>query len=341
MGGLVCELPSEFIVDGGVGRGGIPTLQNPEFVSAEPSIDNVYLEDSDRVVGVVLGGDALAIPHNILWYHEIVNLDRGDERIAITYCPLTGSSLAFDRSSIGGQELGVSGLLFMNNLIMFNRGDPESLWPQMLGEARCGAQLGRKLARYPAFEMTWRAWKELYPETSVISSDVNISRDYTLYPYGSLYEAHFNDEFLFSAMPPLDRRRPAKERVLGLPPTPGGEPGIAFPFLALDDQPTSWAVVETRWNGQDVVIFWSGQFGGAGAFRPANPVTGAPLVFRTTSVDGIEDTSTGTRWSIAGEAVSGPLAGERLTPVAEAYVAFWGAWSAFHPSTRLWEGNPS
>ena len=156
---LACDLPSEFIVDGGVGRGGIPTLQNPEFISAEPSIGNVYLKDGDRVVGVVLDGVAMAIPHNILWYHEIVNLDRGGEEIAITYCPLTGSSMGFDRGSIGGQELGVSGVLFMNNLIMFNRGDPESLWPQMFGEARCGPQSGQELVRFPAFEMSWSRWK--------------------------------------------------------------------------------------------------------------------------------------------------------------------------------------
>lgn len=335
---LACELPSEFIVDGGVGRGGIPTLQNPEFISAEPSIGNVYLKDGDRVVGVILGGVALAIPHNILWYHEIVNLDQGGEEIAITYCPLTGSSMGFDRSSIGGQELGVSGVLFMNNLIMFNRGDPESLWPQMLGEARCGASVGQKLARYPVFEMTWRAWKELYPETTVITSDVNISRDYTLYPYGPVYELPENDQFLFSNMPSLDTRRLAKERVLGLPPTPNGEPGIAFPFMALDEQVTSWTVVETTWDGDEVVILWSDQFQGAGAFLSRHPITGDPLQFMVTD-KGIEDTTTGTAWSIAGRGLEGPLVGEVLAPIAETYVAFWGAWAAFHPTTRLWEGG--
>jgi hypothetical protein len=54
--------------------------------------------------------------------------------------------------------------------------------------------------------------------------------------------------------------------------------------------------------------------------------------------DGIKDTAAGTRWSITGEALQGEHAGQRLEPVAEAYVAFRGAWAAFHPSTRLWLG---
>ena len=175
------------------------------------------------------------------------------------------------------------------------------------------------------------------PETTVITSDVNISRDYTLYPYGPIYELPENDRFLYPNMPSLDRRRLAKERVVGLPPTPNGEPGIAFPFTALDGQPSSWAAVETTWNGEDIVILWSDQFQGAGAFFARHPVTGDPLRFRATA-GGIEDTSTGTSWSITGRGQEGVLAGEVLTPVAEMYVAFWGAWAAFHPTTRLWEG---
>ena len=35
-------------------------------------------------------------------------------------------------------------------------------------------------------------------------------------------------------------------------------------------------------------------------------------------------------------AVSGPLTGRRLTPVAEAFVSFWFAWAAFYPDATLW-----
>ena len=122
----------------------------------------------------------------------------------------------------------------MNNLIMYNRGGSGSLWPQMLGRAKCGAETGQPLARVPVFEMLWRGWKDLYPETQVVSSESNISRNYAVNPYGD-YDSLDNERFLYPNMPDVDRRRPVKERVLGLPATADGrEPGIAFPLLGLD-----------------------------------------------------------------------------------------------------------
>ena len=337
--GSDCDVPADLLVATGVGPGAIPALSNPELVGADPVPGNAYLRDDDRVVGIELAGEAIAIPHNILWYHEIVNLSAGEESVVVTYCPLTGSSLAFDRASVGGGAFGVSGLLYMNNLIMFNRGEPESLWSQMLGEARCKAEIGRRLERVAAFEMTWGAWKRLHPETGVISSDANISRDYTLYPYGD-YESLDNPGFLHpSAMPPADDRRAAKERVLGLPSTQGGEPGVAFPFLELDAAPGSWTVVTEEWDGRAVVVLWSDQDVGGGVFTPLHPTTGEGLTFGIVDGEGLVDIETGTRWSVDGIGLSGPLAGERLAPVADAYVAFWGAWAAFHPGSRLWLGE--
>ena len=82
-----CDLPREYLVSSPVGRNGIPSLHNPELVNAEPSPQNSYLASDDRILGVFLDGRPLAVPHNILWYHEIANFDRGAERIAVTYCP--------------------------------------------------------------------------------------------------------------------------------------------------------------------------------------------------------------------------------------------------------------
>ncbi len=68
----VDTFPLDLIVSGGVGRDGIPALTDPRFVSAT-SADARYIADSDPVMGVVIGGEAKAYPHNIGWWHEIVN----------------------------------------------------------------------------------------------------------------------------------------------------------------------------------------------------------------------------------------------------------------------------
>ncbi len=123
-GGDDCVIPTSLFADGGVGKDGIPALTDPDFISAD-QVD--FLAGDNRVIGFLIDGVAVAVPHNILWWHEIINFNFSDAlRLAVTYCPLTGSSMAFDRASIGGGEFGVSGLLFQNNLTMYDRTENHS-----------------------------------------------------------------------------------------------------------------------------------------------------------------------------------------------------------------------
>lgn len=331
-----CNLDTDYLRDGNVGWDGIPALTNPILVSAESRPENAYLDDEDRVVGIVVEGEALAIPHNVLRLHEIVNLDFSDIRLAVTYCPLTGSSMVFDREVVDGDPFGVSGLLWKNNLVMFNRRTEQSLWPQMLSQARCGPEKGTFLPRYPAVEMTWKEWKRLHPGTRVPSSESSLGRDWTHNPYAS-YESLSNDRFLFDdAMPPLDRRRPIKERVLGIPRGESG--GVAFPFGVLDDagpRAAIHATVPGELGEEEIVVFWDGEARSAVAYRPR--IDDRSLRFRVEAGE-IRDEETGTTWNLLGEAFDGEFHGERLEPVGRAFVAFWGAWAAFRPETGLWEG---
>ncbi|MEX0600179.1 MAG: DUF3179 domain-containing protein, partial [Rhodothermales bacterium] len=314
------------LVSGGVPKDGIPALTDPEFVAPGEA---GYLTDDSRVIGLEIGGDMLAIPHNILWYHEIVNLNRGGEQLAVTYCPLTGSSLAFDRSAADGAEFGVSGLLFQNNLVMYDRNTEESLWPQMNREAGCGTKDGTVLEMRPIVEMTWEAWRMLHPDTRVVSANTGFSRTYSPsgYPYGN-YEQTNNANLLFDM--PIDERRPPKERALGIP----LDGGVAFPFGTLDRD--AFTVVSTQVAGRDIVVFWDRSSRGAMAFSPV--VDGERLQFEARE-EGLFDAGTSSRWTIDGRAVSGPLEDTRLEPVAEAYVAFWFAWAAFHPETKIWNAE--
>ena len=96
------------------------------------------------MIGVEVDGEYIAVPHNILWWHEIANFD--ELGLAVTYCPLTGSSIAFHRSGVDGAQFGVSGLLYKNNLVMYDRtavDGEDSLWPQMLAGGFCGPAEGQ------------------------------------------------------------------------------------------------------------------------------------------------------------------------------------------------------
>jgi hypothetical protein len=312
-------------LSGGPGKDGIPALTDPTFVGVGEG-GTEYLFGDDRVVGFIADSRAFAIPLNIFWWHEIVNLTAGDTPVSITHCPLTGSTLAFDRSAAGGAEFGVSGLLFQNNLVMYDRNTGESLWPQMLRSARCGPADGTNLAMVPVVEMTWDGWKSLHPDTRVVSGNTGFDRSYTRYPYGN-YENPSSRTLLFPGN--LDPRRPPKERVLGIP---DGTGGIAFPFGVLDEL-GSMAAVSTDQAGETLVVFWDSARKAAMAFRPT--LNSEELTFSV--IDGkIVDDQTESVWVIEGMAVEGSLTGEQLESVAEAFVAFWFAWPTFYPDVEIW-----
>ncbi len=70
-----------------------------------------------------------------------------------------------------------------------------------------------------------------------------------------------------------------------------------------------------------------------GVFRPR--AGGRRLTFHPAAAAGLfVDDQTGTSWNILGEAVDGPLAGRRLSPV-QHVDTFWFARAAFLPSTLL------
>ena len=323
-----CLVPTAQFGDGGIAKDAIPALTDPDFLLPDSA---PFMHEADRVIGIVVEGQPVAVPHNILWTHEIANFNFPTIQLAVTYCPLTGSSMAFDRAAVGGGEFGVSGLLFQNNLTMYDRTTSESLWPQMARQAACGPRLGARLSMIPVIEMTWEGWKAFYPDTRVISeTGVNTQYPATTYPYGD-YASPGNDALLFPLE--IDGRRPPKARLLGIPDSRRG--GVAFLFSDLDDgQPVR--VVHERAEDGPIVVFWHRRYESAMAYR--SRLDGASLTFQVRGAR-IVDVETRSEWRVDGRAAAGPLAGARLEPVAEAYVAFWFAWAAFHPETRIWEGR--
>ncbi len=321
-----CNIPTNRLIDGGVGRDGIRSLENPLLVGPGAE-ETAYLADSSRVIGTLFGDRPLAVPLPLLWRHEIANFDNWEGRsFTVTHCPLTGSSLVFDREAVDGAEFGVSGLLFDNNLVMYDRREEESLWPQMNRQAECGDALGTELSVFPSVEMTWGHWKTLHPNTQVLSpEDTDFEgADEVRYPYGD-YRFPQNEDLVFEDTP-VDDRRPPKERVLGIP--VGEDGGVALPFGALDEGSPA-RVVNLTVDGTQVTVFWSREAEGAMAYETSTSffVENGRIV----------DDATGSVWTVDGRAVLGNREGERLEPVDKAYVAFWFAWAAFHPETTLWK----
>lgn len=186
--GIKHSIPLDEILSGGPGKDGIPSIDNPKFVSAN---DASFLRDSDPGIGLTIGAESRFYPYRILVWHEIVNDIIEGKPILVTYCPLCATGIVFERAVDGvAQEFGVSGKLWQSNLLMYNRsgsGKDESLWSQVLGEAVVGPHTGTKLSVVPSEIVRWSDWKGQHPDTKVLSKDTGDLRDYGRDPYGDYY----------------------------------------------------------------------------------------------------------------------------------------------------------
>lgn len=117
------------LLPGGPPKDGIPALENLVF----DSISQTTFKDDEKVLGVVINGEAKAYPYGILNWHEIVNDMVGGVPVSVTYCPLCDTGIVFDRK-VAGQEttFGVSGKLFQSCLVMYDR-LTSTLWSQPWG----------------------------------------------------------------------------------------------------------------------------------------------------------------------------------------------------------------
>jgi len=328
-------IPLDEVISGGPPPDGIPAIDRPSFVS--PVAADVWLRPKEPVLALEVNGDARAYPLRILVWHEIVNDIVGAKAVAVTYCPLCNSGLVFDRVVNGVTlDFGTSGKLYKSDLLMYDR-QTHSLWAQMEGRAVVGERAGTRLAPIPANTIAYEDWKAAYPGGKVLSRETGHSRSYGRNPYES-YDQPDSSPFLLRGNP--DRRRPPKERVVGL--VVGGT-ARAYPWTALATQ----GVLHDTLGGEPLVIFHrpgalsalddsqmerSRAIGATGVFSPV--VGGKTLSFEATA-EGFRDRQTGTLWNLLGHAVKGPLASKRLPPVPHVD-AFWFAWAAFNPSTSIY-----
>jgi hypothetical protein len=183
--GVLHSIPLEDIQGGGPQKDGIPSLDNPQFISVSAADD--FLDDGGLGIAISYDGVDRFYPMQIMVWHEIVNDHIGDQAFLVTYCPLCGTGIVYE-PIVNGEvsEFGTSGKLWNSNLVMYDR-QTDSYWSQALGEAVVGEMTGTKLTLLPYQNMYWEFWKKQFPEGEVLSKDTGYSRDYDRDPYGDYY----------------------------------------------------------------------------------------------------------------------------------------------------------
>ena len=322
------------IMSGGPPRDGIPAVDLPRYVSTDEAAE--WLDPDEPVIAVALGGEARAYPLQILIWHEIANDQLGGTPVSVTFCPLCNSAIVFDRRLDGAVlDFGTTGRLRRSDLVMYDR-QTETWWQQLTGTGIVGEHAGRELVRLPAAIVAWRDFRAAHPGATVLSRETGHTRPYGSNPYSGYDSA--TQPFLLRGAP--DPRLPAMERVLHVP---AGDAERIYPFGAFAEEP----VINDEVGGEPVVVMSrSGTLSVLDRNRIADSrrvpsaaaysrrIAGRVLEFELRE-GRIIDSTTGSAWNVLGEAVEGPLAGSRLTPLSRGdHFAF--AWLAFHPDADVY-----
>jgi len=316
--GLKHIVPLDKIRSGGPPKDGIPSIDDPKFVKVSES---QFMSDSDIVVGLEINGEIKAYPLFIMVWHEIVNDKVGGVPVAVTYCPLCFTNQVFERI-IDGQEVefGTSGKLYNSNLVMYDR-LTDSYWSQALGISIAGELAGNELKRIPFDVISWIDWKNMYPNTLVMTTETGHLRAYSVDPYGDYYK---DPRIIFPVDNKDDRMHP-KEIVLGF-----HENDVYKAFKQIDVESSN--VINDKVDNKSFLIV-SLFTGNARAFDRL--VEGQVLTFDFID-DTIIDIETKSIWNYDGVAISGSMEGTQL--MREPFdPGFWFEWVALHPNTEVYE----
>jgi Protein of unknown function (DUF3179) len=299
---------------GGPPRDGIPPIDRPRIISLADG--DTFLTPREPVIVVRVGEQARAYPERILVWHEIVNDTLAGRPIAVTYCPLCNTAIAFDRR-VGGRTLtfGTTGMLRNSDLVMWDR-QTQSWWQQFTGTALVGALTGTRLRPLDAQVLSWLMFKQSFPHGTVLSQNTGFYRPYGTNPY-----IGYDEQPATFFRGRTDPRLPAKDRVVAVFGA-GGTTVVPLSALA-----KARVVAGRAGHTPFVVLYRHGVVSALDAPRiPASRDVGAAAVFvprlgpRTLTFrparDGqFMDAQTGSRWSITGVAVAGPPRGRQLVPV--------------------------
>ncbi len=201
-----------------------------------------------------------------------------------------------------------------------------TMWHSLTGEPVIGELVGSGLRAptLPVTVLTWEQWVAEHPDSTVLSLDTGYRRSY-LAPGepGSAYYNYFRDPGKMFPTFVDDERLQIKDRVLGLS---FDEQARAYPVSLVTER----QVVNDRVGDQSVVLVG---IPGAGAVRAYDPQ--GNVFTPGANPDEVVDQHGGV-WLVREEGLFG--ADNELTlPRLHGRELFWFAWTAFFPSTDLYQ----
>jgi hypothetical protein len=208
------------------------------------------------------------------------------------------------------------------NGVMVVESQDGTLWSALSGEALSGPQAGSRLTRIASLVTNWDYWLMLHPESTTYDLFDGDTYASSPVPEGLSDEAR-------ASIVSLDPRLDSETMVLGV------EFADTQEAFVLDKLPPRACLLDEQ-DGEPVAVFWYAATKTAVAFD--RRVEGRTLTFYADDISPesapIKDKETGTRWTLAGRAVDGPLRGKELT-WKNSIQCRWYAWATEYPETEI------
>ena len=210
------------------------------------------------------------------------------------------------------------------NGVMVAKGKDGTLWSALTGRAIDGPQQGKQLKRVPSLVTNWNHWLMLHPESTTY--DLFDGKKYASVPLPT----EMSEEARRS-LKLVDPRLEKGTQILGVE---FAKSQRAYPLPT--DKARACMLDEV--DGESVAVFWYGATKTAVAFNRKLDDRTLTLYADEISPESapFKDKETGTRWTIAGRGIDGPLRGHELT-WANSIQCRWYAWSSEYPETTVFE----
>lgn len=206
--------------------------------------------------------------------------------------------------------------------VLVVKGPDGTLWSALTGVAIEGPKKGRRLERVPSMTTTWEHWLMLHPESTAYDLFDGQTYAITAIPTTLAPEAK-------QSMGTVDARLGAMAAVHGVE---VGEARMAFPLDEKKERDAFNAMV----GNEPVAVLAYGLTRSSIAF--SRKLGDKTLTFYADEISPetapFKDKETGTRWTLAGRGIDGPLRGQELTWIPSLQCR-WYAWVAENPKTDL------
>jgi hypothetical protein len=289
-----------------------------------PAADARFVRGDDEVFGVVVAGKARAYLIGMLAYHHVVNDVVAGTPIAVTYCVVCSSGIAFDPVLDGVRlTFGFEGV-WQGTAILYDR-DTGSLWMHLTGRCFDGARSGRTLAPLATgTHTTWAAWRRDFPDTDVMAPDPRFVGRYFTREQAQSGSPWLSPNF-DATIVTRDPRLALGDLLLGVR---VADVARAYPVARLA---AGSGVVEEMVGGVPVTVWYEASSRTAVAFDAR--LDGVVRAFERRD-DGFYDLSSESRFDLEGRGVAGPLRGRKLERVVSLLTEWYG-WYAHHPTTTV------